>query len=324
MRTVDAIKYHIPAVLAHYNLPPITGGKHYRGECPMCGKKNHYRMDNRDNKGTWICSCGNGDIWKLLQTTQQKDFRTLAKEIDLLIGNSYTNNNQPKQLKSNINELRNRVIKKFNNLESLKGTQAEKYLNNRHITLPTNVCNIKYSPSEGKGNTALSAIYALATDLNGNLCYLHRTLLNGDSKANITTPKKLNSLQDENYLTYAKSVAIRLFPVSSTLGIAEGIETALSCYQIYKCNTWSTINAAFLEKFIAPLGVKHLMIFADTDWNLTGQSAAFKCAKNNLLSIHNDVEKVTIRWPEKGDFNDVLIQGLKVYEWASLKEKKGE
>jgi putative DNA primase/helicase len=45
-------------------------------------------------------------------------------------------------------------------------------------------------------------------------------------------------MQEENYLEYARSVAIRMFPVSSTLGIAEGIETALSCYQIYGVNTW--------------------------------------------------------------------------------------
>lgn len=324
MKTVEAIKYHIPAVLAHYNLPPITGGKHYCGECPMCGKKGKYRMDNKENKGTWICSCGAGDIWKLLQITQQKDFRTLAKEIDQLIGNSYTTSDfQPKKASNSINDLRNKVINKFESLEPLKGTQAEKYLNNRHIKLPINLCNIKYSPSEHMRNTELSAIYALATDLNGNLCYLHRTLLDGDSKANITAPKKLNSLQDENYLTYAKSVAIRLFPISSTLGIAEGIETALSCHQIYQCNTWSTINANFLEKFTAPSGIKHLMIFADTDWSFTGHTAAFKCAKNNILSINNDVEKVTIRWPEKGDFNDVLTQGWKVYEWASYREKRG-
>ncbi len=34
--------------------------------------------------------------------------------------------------------------------------------------------------------------------------------------------KKMMKLQEDSYLEYAKSVAIRMFPISSTLGIAEG------------------------------------------------------------------------------------------------------
>lgn len=322
MKTVEAIKYHIPTVLAHYNLPPITGGKHYRGECPMCGKKNKYRMDNINGRGTWICSCGSGDIWSLLQNTQKKEFKTLAKEIDNLIGNSYTNDYQPKKV-SQISNLRDRVITKFNKLGSLKGTLAEKYLENRHIqTQSISLNNIRYSPIEQLKGAEFSAIYALATDSKGNACYLHRTFLDGAKKADIEANKRMNSLQEATYLDQAQSVAIRLFPISSTLGIAEGIETALSCHQIYKCNTWSVINAGFMSKFVAPQGVNHLIIFADTDANLTGHSAAFECGRKNLLSIHNDVEKVTVRWTEKGDFNDALIDGLKVYQWVSFKEKK--
>ncbi|EEP88969.1 alpha replication protein of prophage, partial [Yersinia kristensenii ATCC 33638] len=65
----------------------------------------------------------------------------------------------------------------------------------------------------------------------------------------------MKALQQENYLEYTRSVAIRMFPVSSTLGIAEGIETALSAYQIYGVNTWATINSGFMSKFIVPAGV---------------------------------------------------------------------
>lgn len=67
-------------------------------------------------------------------------------------------------------------------------------------------------------------------------------------------------LQEDSYLEFAKSVAIRMFPVSSTLGIAEGIETALSCHQITKCHTRATMNTAFMKKFRVPAGVKNLII----------------------------------------------------------------
>ncbi len=76
-----------------------------------------------------------------------------------------------------------------------------------------------------------------ATDDKAELCYLHQTLLDGDRKADIDSAKRLKSLQEDSYLDHARSVAIRMFPVSTTIGIAEGIETALSCYQVYGVNT---------------------------------------------------------------------------------------
>ncbi|MEG1654679.1 MAG: DNA primase, partial [Hafnia sp.] len=45
-----------------------------------------------------------------------------------------------------------------------------------------------------------------------------------------------------------------------------------------------------------------------------GHAAAFECGHRNILS-NNDVEKVSIRWPESGDFNDMLINGAQVFEW---------
>ncbi|CNI82916.1 Uncharacterized protein conserved in bacteria [Yersinia pekkanenii] len=105
-----------------------------------------------------------------------------------------------------------------------------------------------------------------------------------------------------------------MFPVASTLGIAEGIETALSCYQVYGINTWSVINAGFMEKFRVPAGVKHLIIFADMDkHSATGQAAAFNCATANLRA-KNDLMSVSVRWPDSGDFNDFVMNGDQVRE----------
>ncbi len=118
------------------------------------------------------------------------------------------------------------------------------------------------------------------------------------------------------------SVAVRMFPVSSTLGIAEGIETALSCKQIYSVNTWAATNALRLSKFRVPTGVKHLIIFADMDrTSATGHAAAYVCANRNLNAI-NDLEKVTVRYPDHGDFNDMLINGDQVREEVFPKKKR--
>ena len=316
MKTVEAVLGRWPEIFSHYKLPPITGKNHFKGECPICGGKGKFRIDNKDNRGTFICTCNSGDGWRLLELTQGKDFRTLAKEIDQLIGNTYQRQQQ------NINpvqEYRSRVITKFSTITPLRNTPAQQYLSSRGIhDLPAT--HVRFNSEEKSNEGIFQSIWSIATDDRGAGCYLHRTFLVGEKKADIAANKKMTKLQDDNYLSFASSVAIRMFPVSSTLGIAEGIETALSCKQIYGCNTWSTLNSNFLRKFRAPDGVIHLIIFADNDTNGAGLAAAFECGHRNILH-NNDVETVSIRWPEHGDFNDMLLDGAKVFQHQLTRNK---
>lgn len=318
MKTIDAIKNHIDLVLNNYNLPPVTDKNHFKGECPICGRKGKFRIDNKDSRGTWICSCGAGDIWKLLELTQGKDFKTLAREIDQLIGNTYQHQQQSPQP---VQEYRSRVITHFSTLLPLRDTPAQQYLANRGIyELP--LAHIRFYPQEKTRDGVFQSMWAIATDDKGAGCYLHRTFLDNGKKADIGINKKMRSLQDENYLKITRSIAIRMFPVTTTLGVAEGIETALSCKQIYGCNTWSTLNSGFMRKFRAPSGVKHLIVFADNDKNGAGLAAAFECGHRNILH-NNDVEQVSIRWPDNGDFNDMLLTGAKVYQHQLSNSKGG-
>ncbi|SVM99768.1 putative phage DNA primase [Klebsiella pneumoniae] len=211
------------------------------------------------------------------------------------------------------------VISKFSKLLDLRGTSGAGYLSQRGIVkLPAE--SIRFCDRQRHAGRVFQALYALATDDKAELCYLHQTLLDGDKKANIDSAKRLKSLQEENYLDHARSVAIRMFPVSTTLGIAEGIETALSCHQVYGINTWAVINSGFMKKFRVPAGVKHLVIFADMDMHsATGHAAAFECAHANLLA-KNDLVKVSIRWPDSGDFNDMLMNGDQVREQVFFKK----
>jgi len=75
------------------------------------------------------------------------------------------------------------------------------------------------------------------------------------------------------------------------------------------------MNSNFMKKFRAPGGVEHLIIFADSDKNGTGHAAAFACGHSNIMA-NNDVKKVTIRWPDRGDFNDVLQEIQTIHEWV--------
>nr|WP_265179332.1 toprim domain-containing protein [Enterobacter asburiae] len=302
-------------------MPPITGKNHYKGECPVCGARSKFRIDDRDGAGTWICVCGSGDGMKLLSLTQTgKTFSALCAEVDQLIGNDYRREKIPAN--SSAAKLRQRTISKFAKLLPLRGTNGEGYLRQRGINkLPSEA--IRFCEKQRHAGRIYHALYALATDDKGELCYLHRTLLEGDRKAPLgESAKRQKSLQEDNYLEYARSVAIRMFPVSSTLGIAEGIETALSCYQIYGVNTWAVMNSNFMKKFRVPAGVKHLIVFADMDkHSATGQAAAFECAHANLLA-KNDLVKVSVRWPDNGDFNDMLMNGDEVRELVFYKKQK--
>lgn len=321
MKTAEAAKGRWTEIFEHYGLPPITGKNHYKGECPVCGARSKFRIDDRDGAGTWICVCGSGDGMKLLSLTQTgKTFSALCAEVDQLIGNDYRREKIPSN--SSAAKLRQRAISKFAKLLPLRGTNGEGYLRQRGINkLPSEA--IRFCEKQRHAGRIYHALYALATDDKGELCYLHRTLLEGDRKAPLgESAKRQKSLQEDNYLEYARSVAIRMFPVSSTLGIAEGIETALSCYQIYGVNTWAVMNSNFMKKFRVPAGVKHLIVFADMDkHSATGQAAAFECAHANLLA-KNDLVKVSVRWPDNGDFNDMLMNGDEVRELVFYKKQK--
>ena len=321
MKTRDAAIGQWPKILDYYGLPPITGKRHFKGKCPICGSKGKYRCDDMEGRGTFICTCTRGDGWKLLTLTQNKDIKDLMSEVDEIIGNLYES--EQKQLapvKTDVTKTRERVINMFSRMTSLVRTDGEKYLNSRGIfEMPPE--SVRYCASQKAANgSAHQAIWSLATDDKANLCYLHRTLLDGDKKASVPASKKLTSLQEENVLKYAESVAIRMFPPATTLGIAEGIETALSCKKIYGVNTWSVINSGFMAKFRVPAGVKHLIIFADMDpHSATGHAAAFACAHANLVA-KNDLEKVSIRWPDRGDFNDMMLTGCEVREQPFTKK----
>ena len=64
-----------------------------------------------------------------------------------------------------------------------------------------------------------------------------------------------------------------------TLGIAEGIETALAASQRFGVPIWAATNAVLLEAWVPPEGVERVVIVGDNDASFTGQAAAFGLAR---------------------------------------------
>jgi putative DNA primase/helicase len=89
---------------------------------------------------------------------------------------------------------------------------------------------VKFNDKQRYGGKVYQCLYSLATDDKGELCYLHQNVTGRQSESPTKGPARSarNLFRKISYLDHARSVAIRMFPVASTLGIAEGIETALS------------------------------------------------------------------------------------------------
>lgn len=311
MKTVDFIIGREWEILAYYG-HHRTDLKHI--DCPICERKKKFRLNEYEGKPMYICTCGSGDLFKLVQETTGKDFKTIAQEIDETFGNSF----EARQEKPIINNRLSTAVQQFRDALPLSGTQAEQYFNSRGISIMPRggVKFAEYIPNS-ELKMGMPALIAIASNEYSEAIQRHITYLDGDKKAILESPRKMLSLQE-----YSGSIAVKLFQPKSTLGIAEGIETALSAHQLYRLPVWSTLNATLMKKFKAPTGVDTLIIYADNDLNGTGLSAAFECANKNLLA-NNQVNKVIVKWPEKPDFNDMLVDGGESFEWRlSNKVKK--
>lgn len=308
MSTIDQIRGRWGEVFHRYGLPPINPRKHYAGECPMCGKKGKLRIDDKDGDGTWVCVCGAGTGIQLVMAATGKDFKTVADEIDRDFGLS-RDISRPAPSPSVDKQLR--AANLFRSGLPLRGTVAQTYLNDRGVfEMPTGgvkLCDV----FEPETNRVLSAMFAIASDEFSRPLFSHVTYLEDGAKANIDTVRRMHSLVDAT----GQSASVKLQQASDVLGVAEGIESALSAHQTYKLPVWATLNATLMKRFRAPAGVKTLYIFADNDSNGTGLAAAFECANRNLLS-KNDVTSIVIRWPETlNDFNDTLSEPDRIVEW---------
>lgn len=152
---------------------------------------------------------------------------------------------------------------------------------------------------DGKVLGTFAVMLATVTDATGRAVSMHRTFIQDGRKAPVPAPKKL--MQG---LPLA-GAAIRLTPISRTLGIAEGIETALAASELFEVPTWSCISTSGIESFEPPQGVEHVVIFADNDANFAGQAAAYRAVHRLALK---GIEVEVVIPPDPGDWLDQFIR----------------
>jgi putative DNA primase/helicase len=130
------------------------------------------------------------------------------------------------------------------------------------------------------------------------LAAVHVTYLSRGRKLEGHEPRKILAP-----LVGREGCAVQLSPVAGdVLGIAEGIETALSAQREFSVTTWAALNAALLAKFDPPETVKRLVICADRD--VAGLEAAGRLMER--LQSRCSLELRPPRAPAK-DWNDELL-----------------
>lgn len=304
MIDVDGIKREATGrwLVVFHNLGidiPQPPGKH--GPCPVCQGTDRFRVDkDAAQYGTWFCNqCEkqSGDGWALVQRVLGLTFIEAVQRVGEFVG-GLDLITEEKQTDSDPRKWLNQIWKSSVDISATNDTGI--YLMSRGIMLWPKAmvrhCDKCYN-SDTKSD--MQAMVAKFTDKYGKPVSIHRTYLQNGSKADVKTQKKITPA-----IGRMAGGAVRLFPYKETLGIAEGLETAMSCAQMFQVPTWAALSTSLMEGWIPPEDVKKIVIFSDNDSNFAGQKAAYRLANKLYNKPYEKI--VSVEVPSLGDFNDEL------------------
>ena len=151
--------------------------------------------------------------------------------------------------------------------------------------------------------TGYPALVAIVRNAAGERIAIHRTYLapDGSGKANVPKPRMM--------LGSIAGGAVRLGDVGEhgVVGLAEGIETALSVMQACsELPVWAALASGNLEQVALPSDVKRVVVLADHD----GEGVGLKVAERAAGRFHAEGRRVWIAHPPNvgDDFNDLLLK----------------
>jgi putative DNA primase/helicase len=189
------------------------------------------------------------------------------------------------------------------------GTIVATYLRGRGISLDTLPAGIRFHPEcwrprDDAGNPVppLPAMVALVEHIEQGPVAIHATYLRPDGTGKADIPKR----EQKACLGPIASGAVRLGTPrrNQWLGVAEGIETALSVAVACAIPVWAALSAAGIKSLVLPADATHVVICADHDESGTGERVARDAADRWLA----EGRRVRIAIPPLAgtDFNDVL------------------
>lgn len=184
--------------------------------------------------------------------------------------------------------------------QPLAGTLGETYLASRGLSDPQSP-DLLYNPdvTDWAASRSRPAMIGVIRTPDGQRTGgIHRTYLkdDGTGKADCPKPKMmLGPVQG--------GVVILALITDGTLGIAEGVESALAASLLYGVPVWAGLSDSGVAGFRASRECRRLMIFADA--GDAGARAAAACAQAN-----GHVETIIIEPIGGDDFADDLTRGL--------------
>lgn len=276
-------------------------GKH--GPCPMCGGSDRFRFDNKDSAGTYYCNqCGAGDGIKLAIGILGSDYRDACARIDAIIGNVKLDapGRDTSMSAEDRQALLRRVYMETRPIEP--GDAAHRYLASRGVEELVYPKSLRFHPAmkDGEGGVRPCMVALVTVPGQAKAVTMHRTFLkpDGSGKAEMASPRKLMPGE----LPDGACVALSDYH-GGPLGIAEGIETAMSASALYEMPVWAAINSNILAKWTPPEGCEEVAIFGDNDPKFGGQMAAYSLAHRLAVKgVH-----VTVHLPSTPgtDWNDI-------------------
>lgn len=293
--------------------------------CPLCGGTDRFTFlaKRAPDHGMWFCrGCGAGDGIRLVRSFRHGTFFETLEFIESFLGLPPWKARSSPVAQSDARRARREAAEaqaeKRRRLAALEAhwaeaepldleadTPAARYLRRRGIRHLDGCTELRWFAREPywseEGTSVWPVLLARVTDPEGRMTALHRTYLTeSGEKAPVAAAKKLTAGElGEGF--------VRLFPPSSILCLAEGIETALSVHETEGVPVWSVISVGGYERFrTLPEGLREVRVYADNDRSFAGIAGAYELARRLKRDYPTLAVKVFEPEREGEDWNDVL------------------
>ena len=274
----------------------LLSGKHQ--PCPKCGGKDRFRYTDYKGHGNYFCSvCGPGDGVMLAMALTGMGFADLAKRIEKM---SEHVERKPK-VKPDYKRRLNAILKESTYIQG----PVQDYLLRRGFVRWHNLrMHPRLAYYEGRELIAhFPAMLGIVMDLStGRKHTFHVTYVDNGQKADVPSPKKI--LPCEENIAGCVVAPLGIPDQAKEIGVAEGIESAMSAQRLTGIPTVASISAIGMERLRLPKSVETVHVFGDNDDTFTGQASAYNLARRLVLK---DKIQAKIHIPEIDgyDWNDV-------------------
>lgn len=201
---------------------------------------------------------------------------------------------------------RQQALRIWDEARPITGTAAEIYLRRRRIALLPRA--LRFHPRTPLGQSGavdfrpamIASLHDGGLHEEGRFVAIQRTFFDRDDA------RRARDLSDPRMtLGRPDCAAVMLGPATSVLGLAEGVETALSAMILFGIPVWATLGSERLHQIAIPDRVTRLVLFPDND--VAGEIGA----ANALETYARPGRDIAIEFPPTGfkDWNDVLREG---------------